>query len=76
MAVLNPPGSAKKKFLERAMGRVQNMINKEEKTEREGGGAMKPHIFASRDPMLGLEINSRDSLKQNLTFDKCGDKKE
>jgi hypothetical protein len=36
---------------------------------------MKPHIFASRDPMLGLEINSRDSLKQNLTFDKCGDKK-
>jgi hypothetical protein len=45
MAVLNPPGSAKKKFLERAMGRVQNMINKEEKTEREGGGGDEaPHL--------------------------------
>jgi hypothetical protein len=44
MAVLNPPGSAKKKFLERAMGRVQNMINKEEKTERGGGGDAAPHL--------------------------------
>lgn len=71
MAVLNPSVSAKRNSLKElglGLGGMQNIIKKVRKIKS------PTFLQVSWDPMLGFDINIRDSLKQNLAFNKRGDK--